>query len=388
MTSAPILITPQSVLQDSTLIVIKVGSVLVRGHKMDQVNQKWMDAFAEDITSLKKQGKQVVIVSSGGVALGRRALDIAEDTPPNAIPLARKQAASAVGQYHLFHGYFQAFQKQGITAAQVLLTMSETESRRMSINARDTLRKLLKFNIVPVINENDTVSTGEIRFGDNDRLAVRVAQMIMADCVVLLSTADGLYTDNPHANPNAEHIPVIEKITQKHVDMAGDAVAGLSTGGMKSKIEAAQSAVKAGMHMVMTEGREDHALINLMQDTKKSASLFIAQDVCPNARKIWIGAHMNPRGIITIDNGAASALQSGKSLLPVGVVDVSGDFRRGDIVEIKAVDGTVLGKGICAYKAKYAKRIKGKHCGDEVTAALGFRGRDELIHRNDMVLET
>ena len=378
-------ISAQEALAQSKLIVIKIGSVLVRGEELDSVNQKWMDALAQDIKSLKDNGKYVVIVSSGGVALGRKALSIPHDIAPSSIPLAKKQAASSVGQYHLFNGYFKAFQKVDITAAQVLLTMSETENRRMNLNARETLTTLLDNDIIPIINENDTVSTGEIRFGDNDRLSVRVAQMVMADCVVLLSTADGLYTDHPDKNPNAQHISIIDPITEDHVKMAGDAVAGLSTGGMKSKIEAAQNATKSGIHLIITEGREDHALKALCTGNKNS-SLFVAQKCDTKARKIWLQSHMSPKGTIMLDDGAVGALKSGKSLLPVGVISVTGDFRRGDAVVIKDQHGIKLGMGLAAYNANDALKIIGKPS-DQIAETLGYIGRNELIHRNDMVLE-
>ncbi len=378
-------VTAQDVIQNSKVIVIKIGSVLVRGEELDGVNQQWMDGLAKDIKALKAQEKKVIIVSSGGVALGRKALGIPPDISPSSIPLAKKQAASSVGQYHLFNGYFKAFEKEGITAAQVLLTMSETENRRMNLNARETLLTLLDNGIIPIINENDTVSTGEIRFGDNDRLSVRVAQMIAANSVILLSTADGLYTDHPGENPDASHIPLIEKITDEHIKMAGDAIAGLSTGGMKSKIEAAISATKAGIHLIITEGREDHAFKSLCDGEKKS-SLFVAQKCDTNARKIWLQSHMSPKGIIMLDDGAVTALKSGKSLLPIGVVSVSGDFRRGDVVIIKNQHGVKLGMGLAAYNSNDALKIIGKPS-DKIADILGYVGRNELVHRNDMVLE-
>ncbi len=376
-----------STLKESQLIVVKIGSVLVRGRELDGVNTSWMEHLARDVKHLKDQGKKVVIVSSGGVALGRKALGIKADVAPDAIPLAKKQAASAVGQYHLFNGYFQAFDKHGLIAAQVLLTMGETENRRMNLNARETLHTLLEDNIVPIINENDTVSTGEIRFGDNDRLAVRVAQMIMADCVVLLSTADGLYTDNPQKDPQAKHIPVIETISQEHIDMAGDAVAGLSTGGMKSKIEAAQSAVKAGIDLIMTEGRDNGALADLFEDSDKCSSIFLAKKTTANARQVWLGAHMCPKGVVVIDAGALTALKNGKSLLPIGVKAIEDTFLRGDVIEIRSEDGTKIGMGLSAYKSDDALRIIGKQSSD-IGKILGYTGRNELIHRNDMVLES
>ena len=374
-----------SIIDDGKLIVIKIGSVLIRGDALDSVNQNWIDSLAEDIQTLRSQGKKIVVVSSGGVALGRSALGISATTPPSAIPLAKKQAASSVGQYHVFNGYFKALQKQDITAAQVLLTMSETENRRMNLNAREALSTLLDAGIVPVINENDVVSTGEIRFGDNDRLSVRVAQMIQADTVILLSTTDGLYTDNPDTNSAAKHIPFVDQITDEHVQMAGEAVAGLSTGGMKSKVEAATAATKSGIHLIITDGRIKNPIEALKEEAIKS-TIFTAHEGDTNARKVWIGAHMSPKGSVTLDDGALKALQSGKSLLPVGVTQVSGEFKRGDVIEITNNAGQAIAKGLSAYNADEAKRIMGKNSAD-ISKVLGYIGREELIHRNDMVLD-
>lgn len=379
-------VTAQSAIKNSKLIVIKIGSVLVRGEELDHPNQRWIDALADDIKSLMAQGKKVVIVSSGGIALGRKALGIPANIAPGKIPLAQKQAASAVGQYHLYNGYFKAFAKHGITTAQVLLTMSETENRRMNLNARETLYTLLDNGIVPVINENDTVSTGEIRFGDNDRLSVRVAQMIMAECVILLSTTNGLYTDNPEKNPDARHIPVIEKLDDEHHKMAGDAISGLSTGGMKSKIEAASAAIKSGIHLIISDGRPDHALKDLCESTFKRSSLFVAAQCSAGARKVWLQSHMSPKGTIIIDDGAIDALSKGKSLLPVGVKAVEGDFQRGDAVQIKTLSGQKIGMGLSAYSKDNALKIMGKPS-TQIEKILGYVGRNELIHRNDMVLE-
>lgn len=375
-----------SILEKSNLIIIKIGSVLIRGDSLDTPNSIWMDALAKDIAHLKSQNKKIIIVSSGGVALGRKALGISEKMPPSDIPLAKKQAASAVGQYHLFNGYYKAFAQYGMTAAQVLLTMSETENRRMHLNARETLHTLLDNDITPIINENDTVSTGEIRFGDNDRLSVRVAQMIGADSVILLSTINGLYTDNPDTNPSAKHIPIIEKLEHKHTEMAGDALAGLSTGGMKSKIEAANSATKTGIDLIITDGRDNNSLAQLFENADKLSSLFLAQKKSPNARKTWLGAHMSPKGKITIDAGALNALNSGRSLLPVGITTIEGAFRRGDVIEIIAPNGKKIGTGIAAYNADDATRIKGKNSA-EIPTILGYISQDEMVHRNDMVLD-
>jgi glutamate 5-kinase len=370
------------VLDQSQTIIIKIGTALVAEKDGSGVKQDWLKALTQDVAALIKAGKRVAIVSSGGVALGRPALGISPDTPPKNIPLEHKQAASAVGQHHVFNGYHGAFEALGITAAQVLLTMAETENRRMHLNARATLQALLDKGIVPVINENDTISTEEIRFGDNDRLAVRVGQMIGADCVILLSTIDGLYTANPHKDSTAAHIPVIEVVTNDHMAMAGDAVPGLSTGGMKSKMEAASAAMRAGISMVIADGMAAHSLRDIATAT---ATLFHAKNTSDSQRKKWISAHMKPKGWVMLDNGALDALRDGKSLLPVGVKTISGDFERGDAVEIKAPDGTTLGVGLTAYSAYDAKQLLGKRS-SEIMEILGFAGRKELVHRNDMAL--
>ncbi|MCB1591950.1 MAG: glutamate 5-kinase [Alphaproteobacteria bacterium] len=378
-------VTAYSALNDTRLLVIKVGSVLIRGEELDTVNKPWMESLAHDVAGLMEKGVKVVIVSSGGVALGRKALGISAEISPGSIRLDQKQAASAVGQYHMFNGYYNAFQKFGVTAAQVLLTMSETENRRMNLNARETLYTLLDKGIVPVINENDTVSTGEIRFGDNDRLSVRVAQMINADTVLLLSTTDGLYTANPDIDPEARHFSIVREIESKHVKMAGDAIPGLSTGGMKSKIEAAQSSTKAGINLIISKGTENHVIKSLLTDPKRKSTLFLAQKSDVSARIKWLQSHLRPRGILIIDEGAHDALKKGKSLLPVGVKKIEGHFQRGDAVEIRTQTGKKVGMGLSAYDVADAKQIIGKNSA-EISGILGYSGRDVLVHRNDLVL--
>tara|TARA_Y100000590_G_scaffold470137_1_gene662236 strand:+ start:9967 stop:11136 length:1170 start_codon:yes stop_codon:yes gene_type:complete len=370
-------------LSDAQTIVIKVGSALVRGAD-NAVNMPWFNAIADDLRALQAQGKRIAIVSSGGVALGRETLGIDFTTPPSQIPLALKQAASAVGQYHMYNAYHRALAAHDIPTAQVLLTLSETENRRMYLNARATLDALMSQNIIPIINENDSISTEEIRFGDNDRLAVRTAQMIDADCVILLSTIDGLYDSNPHEDANAKHIPLVETITADHEAMAGDAIPGLSTGGMKSKIQAAINAATCGIAMIITDGQERSPL-RALQSGEKKATLFKAQTSKKGARKNWISAHLKPMGEILIDDGAAKALHAGRSLLPIGVLNVSGTFERGDIVTIHDKSGHKLATGISAYTSAQAKMMAGKRASD-FTEELGITGRDELVHRNDMVL--
>lgn len=366
-------------------IVIKTGSVLLADKDTGRIKQDWIDALAQDIAELTAKGKHVVVVSSGAIALGRRDIGLSAKVAPSSIPLEQKQAASAVGQYYLFRGWHDAFAKLNIVTAQILLTLSETENRRMHLNARETLRTLLEKGIVPVINENDTISTGEIRYGDNDRLAARVAQMIEADLVILLSTTDGLYTTDPTINKEAKHIPVIERITDDHIAIAGEAAAGLSTGGMKSKLRAAISATRSGIAMMITKGTVLRPLQSL-QAAEQLYTLFPAQETKANARKKWIQSHVKPRGAFIIDDGAVKALESGKSLLPIGVKDVDGVFVRGDAVSIQTIGGKVLGIGLSAYGSDDAQKIIGKQS-KEIASLLGYTGRDELIHRNDMVLQ-
>jgi glutamate 5-kinase len=330
------------IIRQSELIVIKIGSVLVTDESKEKVRLPWIESLAQDVKDWQAQGKKVVIVSSGAIALGRSALGISKSMPPSKIPLEQKQAASAVGQFHLFAAYFQTFSALGLQAAQVLLTMSETENRRMHLNAKATLLTLLDKNIVPIINENDTISTGEIRFGDNDRLSVRVAQMIEADLVMLLSTTDGLYTANPDIDPNAVHVPFVDALSDDHAKMAGEAIPGLSTGGMKSKVEAAISATQSGVHLIISKGKDAHALRHLIEDKNTRSTLFFAKESPKNARKKWIGSHLRPKGTVFVDDGAISALKSGKSLLPVGVKLVEGKFERGDIIEVKSIAGQKL----------------------------------------------
>ena len=375
----------QDILKDADTIVLKIGSAILTNSETGQVNQDWLEAFVDDVRILRDQDKRVVIVSSGAVALGRADIGIANDQRPTDIPLEQKQAAAAVGQFYLFNAYFDELKKDDMKAAQILLTMSETEDWRMHLNARETITTLLERGIIPIINENDTISTGEIRFGDNDKLAVRVAQMVEADVVVLLSTTDGLYRANPDDDPNAPFIPVVKTITENHVNIAGDAVAGLSTGGMKSKIEAAISATRAGMHLIITNGIENNSLNALMSGGDKKNTLFTAEDNKSNARKTWIQSHLNPKGSIFIDEGAEKALDDGNSLLPIGVQSIDGDFFRGDVVLIKNQYEDTIGIGISAFPSNEVFMIIGRRS-EDIPMILGYAGRTEVIHRNDLVL--
>lgn len=368
---------------NANLIVVKIGSaLLVDGEK--GVRQAWLAALAEDIMALRANGKSIVIVSSGAIGLGRRAMDIDLKTPSSTIPLERKQAAAAVGQIALMQAYINVFGMHAVTVAQVLLTPKDTENRRSHLNARATIHALLAQGIIPVINENDTVSTSEIRFGDNDRLASRVAQMIGADLVIQLSTTDGLYTADPRIDDTAKHIPLVEKLSAEHTAMAGDALAGVSTGGMKSKLEAAKIATDSGIPMMIGKGVENHALKNIAEGTARS-TLFVAADQPRSARKKWIMAHVKPKGTLTLDDGAVKALSDGRSLLPAGVKSVVGSFERGDAVTITTISGAKLAVGIAAYDSDDAAKIAGRKSAD-IADILGYSYGDELIHRDDLAL--
>ncbi|MFK7840330.1 MAG: glutamate 5-kinase [Bdellovibrionales bacterium] len=373
------------ILKDAETIVFKIGSAILTNMETGQVNQDWLETFVDDIRVLKDQGKRIVIVSSGAVALGRSDIGIAADQRPSEIPLEQKQAAASVGQFYLFNAYFEELKKDDMKAAQILLTMTETEDWRMHLNARETLTTLLDRDIVPIINENDTISTGEIRFGDNDKLAVRVGQMVEADVVVLLSTTDGLYRANPDVDPKAPFIPIVKTITENHVAIAGDAVAGLSTGGMKSKIEAAISATRAGIHLIITDGRQNGSLNNLLSDGDKKNTLFTAEENRANARKTWIQSHLNPKGSVFIDDGAEKALDEENSLLPIGVKSIDGDFDRGDVILIKNQFEETIGIGITAFPSNELFLIIGRQS-EDIPMILGYAGRTEVIHRNDLVL--
>ncbi len=378
-------INTQSFLKDAETIVIKIGSAILANGETGMVNQGWLETFVDDVRILRDMDKRVVIVSSGAVALGRNDIGIASDQRPSDIPLELKQAAASVGQFYLFNAYFDELKKDDMKAAQILLTMSETEDWRMHLNARETLTTLLDRGIIPIINENDTISTGEIRFGDNDKLAVRVGQMVEADIVVLMSTTDGLYRANPDEDPNAPFIPLVKTITENHVNIAGDAVAGLSTGGMKSKIEAAISATRAGIHLVITDGVSNNSLKALLEDTDKKNTLFTAEENRANARKTWIQSHLNPRGSLVVDEGAEKALDSGNSLLPIGIQSIDGEFDRGDVVLIKNSFEETIGIGISAFPSNEVFMIIGRRS-EDIPMILGYAGRTEVIHRNDLVL--
>lgn len=375
--------TPKSLIDSSQTIVIKIGSALLVNPD-GTVRTPWLSALIEDIVALKASGKDIIVVTSGSIALGRKTMGISSKDRPSSISLELKQGAAAVGQIALMEAYMKAFIVHGVQVAQILLTPSDTENRRSHLNARATIQTLLEKKLVPIINENDTVSTSEIRFGDNDRLASRVAQMIGADLVVQLSTTDGLYTADPRLDPSAQHIPLVPQITAEYVSMAGDAIAGVSTGGMKSKMEAAKIATESGVHMMIAKGTDNHALKSVMEGSAR-ATIFQASVQPRNARKKWILAHVKPKGSLILDDGACKALLSGKSLLPAGVKAVEGQFDRGDAVKICDSSGAQLAIGLSTYDSESTTKIAG-HKSADIAGILGYSRGDELIHRDDLVL--
>jgi glutamate 5-kinase len=360
-------------------IVVKIGSSLLVDRASGELKSRWLDTLADDIAQLVAAGKQVIVVSSGAIALGRHVLGFAKGP----LELERSQAAAAVGQISLAGAYQAVFEARGLAAAQILLTLGDTEERRRYLNARQTIDTLLALRAVPVVNENDTVATAEIRYGDNDRLSARVASMMSADCLVLLSDVDGLYTAPPGSRSDARLIPEVRQITPEIEAMAGGAGNELSRGGMVTKIEAGKIALASGTHMVITSGTVDHPLRRL--ETGAPCTWLLAPSDPVAARKRWIAGQLEPKGFVEVDAGAERALFSGKSLLPAGVTKVGGAFERGDAVVIRAADGRELGRGLVAYVREDAARIIGKKTG-EIAAILGFAGRAALVHRDDMVL--
>ena len=361
-------------------IVIKIGSSLLVDGDSGTLDWDWVRGLASDIARLRNRGQEVVVVSSGAIALGRARLNFGN----RALKLEEKQAAAAAGQVSLAHAYEEALKPHGATVAQVLLTIEDTEVRRRYLNARGTLNALLGLGAVPLINENDTVATSEIRYGDNDRLAARVALMASADCLVLLSDVDGLYSADPAANPDAQFIAQVDRITPEIEAMAGAAKTQTGTGGMVTKLEAAKMALGGGCHVSVTNGTMREPLKAL--ENGGPGTWFIPGNTPRVARKQWIGATLRPAGKLIIDDGAAAALDKGKSLLPAGVTAVEGEFDRGDAIAIVNSQGRELGRGLCAYSTADARRIMG-HKSGEIEAVLGYRGRDAMIHRDDLVLD-
>ncbi len=361
-------------------LVIKIGSALVVDDAQALPRTDWLDALCADIAAARARGTQVIVVSSGAIALARRVLGL---TSAKKLNLEQKQAAAAVGQIRLAQAWTQALAAHGLVAAQLLLTFGDTEDRHRYLNARATLRTLLDMGCVPVINENDSVATAEIRFGDNDRLAARVAEMVQADQLVLFSDIDGLYTADPRHDPSATHIPLVHAITPEIEAAGGDPPPGFSSGGMRTKLAAARVATQAGCAMAIALGHTAHPLRALADGAR--CTWFLPAPEGRSARKRWIAGSLQPAGTLTIDAGAARALAAGGSLLPAGVRAVTGDFRRGDAVVLLGPDGARLGQGLANYESADAARIAG-HRSADIEAILGWRGRDELIHRDDLVV--
>jgi len=366
-------------LADARKLVVKIGSALVVDSARAEPRAAWLAGVAADIAALRARGVQVIVVSSGAIALARRTLGLTK----RRLKLEEKQAAAAVGQIRLAQAWSEALSAQSLTAAQLLLTLEDTEDRRRYLNARATLDTLLGLGCIPVINENDSVATAEIRFGDNDRLAARVAEMVQADQLLLLSDIDGLYTADPRKDPEARHIPVVEAITPEIEAMGGEPPPGYSSGGMRTKLVAARIATQAGCSMAIAVGAVDRPLTALLEGAR--CTWFLPTPEGRTARKRWIAGSLAPLGELHVDAGAAKALAAGRSLLPAGVRSINGNFDRGDPVLVLGPDGTALARGLSAYASTEAARIAG-HRSEAIETILGRRGRDEIIHRDDLVL--
>jgi glutamate 5-kinase len=360
-------------------IVVKVGSTLLVDPDSGQLRHAWLTTLVADLMRLRKRGQQVILVSSGAIALGRRELGLAA----GALRLDESQAAAAVGQIRLAHAYKELLGEHGVTVAQVLLTLEDSEQRRRYLNARATLESLLALGALPVINENDTVATAEIRYGDNDRLGARVAQMAAADCLILLSDVEGLFTADPNRNPEARFISRVTAVTPEVEAMAGRSASAVGSGGMATKILAAKIAVAAGCHMCIAAGHHTHPVRRLEEGGR--CTWFVPTETPVAARKQWIAGTLRPAGALSIDAGALKALHAGKSLLPAGVVRQSGRFDRGDTVSILAPDGAEMARGICAYSDADVARIMGRRSA-EIESILGYRSGDALVHRDDLVI--
>jgi glutamate 5-kinase len=366
-------------LRSARRVVVKVGSALLVDAATGLLNRGWLAALAEDLAAGRRGGQELVVVSSGAIALGRGPLQLAAGR----LRLEESQAAAAVGQIRLAHAWTEVLEQTGLTVAQVLLTLGDTEQRRRYLNARGTLFTLLRLGAVPVINENDTVATAEIRYGDNDRLAARVAQMLSADCLVLLSDVDGLYSADPARDADATLIQQVARITPEIEAMAGGVSSAVGSGGMATKLAAAKISLAAGCHMCVANGRETHPLRRIAEGAR--CTWFVAEASPLTVRKQWIAGSLQPVGELHVDAGAVRALRDGRSLLPAGVTKVGGRFDRGDPVVVRAPDGAEVARGLCAYSNGDAERIRGRRSSD-LEELLGFRGRDEMIHRDDLVL--
>jgi glutamate 5-kinase len=369
-----------NLIQKSNRIVIKIGSALLIDKNKGALKNKWLESLALDICDLIKLKKEVVVVSSGSIALGKKQLELNSN-----LTLDEKQAAAATGQISLAHAWKEVMQEHGLNVAQILLAPDDTETRRKHLNARATLIKLLELGVIPVINENDTVSTEEIKFGDNDRLAARVAQMCSADLLILLSDINGLYSSDPNKNKNSTLIGEITEISREIESVAGPAHSKISSGGMITKIEAAKISMNAGCHMIICDGRLNNPLLKL-QDSHTVFSWFKAKDNPLNLRKQWISGALQVKGKITIDDGATKAIKKGYSILPAGILSTEGDYEKGDLIKIVDQSKTFIGTGLTHFNNSEVELIKGSKS-ENIETILGYRGKDEVVHRDDLVLE-
>lgn len=361
-------------------VVVKIGSALLVDAERGAVHRKWLESLATDIAGMRARGQEVVVVSSGAIAVGRRYLGL----PEGRLRLHEQQAAAAAGMVRLAHAYQEVLNSHDLTLAQVLMTLDDSENRRRYINARNTLDTLLRLGAVPLINENDTVATDEIRFGDNDRLAARVAAMISADVLIVLSHMDGLYEQDPRQVEDAKHVPeVLGEISSEIEAMAGTEMSADGSGGMVTKLAAGRIAMTAGTAMVIADGTHENPVSRIEQGAR--CTWFVPSANPKTARKKWIAGSLKPSGSVILDAGASTALGAGKSLLPAGVTGIVGDFQRGDAVSVRDLENREIARGLVAYSADDARRIIG-HKTSEIESILGYRGRDEIIHRDDLVL--
>lgn len=370
---------PAAILKSAARVTVKIGSSLLVDPAQNQLRVSWLEALCDDIADIRARSVEVIVVSSGAIALGRRVLNLQS----GALKLEDSQAAAAVGQIALAHLWQESLAKRHMRAAQILLTLGDTEARKRYLNAQATLARLLQFGVVPIVNENDTVATSEIRYGDNDRLAARVATMAGCDVCVLFSDIDGLYTANPALDKGAGHIAHARAVTPSLEAMAGGAASEFSRGGMRTKLEAAKIALAGGAHLLIADGRGFYPLMALLNGAR--ATVFEASTTPARARKTWIAGALEPKGRLIVDKGAAKALNAGKSLLPAGVSAVEGNFSRGDCVLIVTEQGADLGRGLVAYNAAHARRMCGRQS-SEISAILGIEGRAEIIHRDNLAL--
>lgn len=359
-------------------LVIKVGSSLLIGDD-GHVHRDWLQGLVHDVARLHGEGHELLIVSSGAIAIGSTVLDINK----RRAKLSDLQAAAAAGQVQLVHAYQEALAAHSIVAAQVLLTPGDTEDRRRFLNARGTLSRLLQQSVVPIINENDTVATEEIRYGDNDRLAARVSQLVMSDALILLSDIDGLYSADPGEDASAQHVPEVRKISEEIMQAAGETRSDIGSGGMATKVQAARIATHAGCSTVITNGAIERPLSALADGCRHT--IFHAQGSPATARKQWLAGVLEVAGELCLDDGAIQALKSGKSLLPVGVTAVGGEFRRGDVLTLMSSDGSEIGRGLAEYDSDEAQSLQGRQS-EQIEELLGYRGRSVMVHRDELVL--